>query len=131
MSLSAAVHGKSLYLFDHLLDNNQDEKGEGYRPILKIWDSTLTIPGYDILLFTLTATPSQASWYTFQVPTQLLEDLGNSNLIVIQSLVHYSWTDIILSYKYNDRWGEYCSPSPMRAREEDLRLWEMGEERNN
>lgn len=56
LSLSAAIHGKGLSLFDHLLDNNQDEKGEGYRSILKLGDSMLTIPVYDTSLLTLIAT---------------------------------------------------------------------------
>lgn len=57
---------RRIHSFWSLLVNDEDKRnGELYRPILKIWDSTMTISGHDISFCTVTANTGQLAWNIF------------------------------------------------------------------
>ena len=77
-SLNVAVWRRIYSSWPLLVSGHDKRSRELYIPILKIWDSTLDIPGFVMCLFSLTANPGQLGWYALQVGGSLgKRDLGH------------------------------------------------------
>lgn len=87
-----------------MLPDQDMRGGQIYKPLRKIWDSTLTISGHNASLFSLKAIIGQAGVYIPWMATQPKREQGAPNLILFQPPRFSCWFEMVLITEITITW---------------------------